>query len=120
MKIIIVALTLFVHLYSVADTCTDDYIISGGRSIDLLQDKPFQIIEKDTDLIVIRGSLVLKFINLKTIENDQLHIKRYSLIFLNDEYYFDIIEMDDKEKRRWEQYATGTSKRGFGGMCFKK
>jgi hypothetical protein len=120
MKRISIALTLSLHLASIADTCTDDYIISGGRAINLLQDKPFQIIEKDKDLIVIRGTLVLKFLNLKIIENSQSHIKRYSLIFLNDEYYFDIIEINDIEKRRWEQYAAGSSKRGFGGICLKE
>jgi hypothetical protein len=120
MKRISIVLTLSLHLFSMADTCTDDYIISGGRAIDLLPDKPFQIIERDNYLIVIRDTLVLNFINLKIIENGQFRTKRYSLIYLNDEYFFDIIEINNKEDRKWEQYAAGSSKRGFGGICLNK
>jgi hypothetical protein len=100
-----------------ADTCTDDYIISGGRAIDLLPDNPFKILENGTELIVARGTLILKFTNLKIIEKDQLYIKRYSLIFINDEYYFDLIKMNDENQWGWEQYETGKAKRGFGGIC---
>lgn len=117
MKNKIILLTFFFHSVSFALMCTDDYIISGGRAIDLLQDKPFQIIEKDTELIVIREKLNIKFINPKIIDNGKYSIKRYSLKLINDEYYFDIFKINDGNKWQWEQYAAGSSKRGFGGVC---
>jgi hypothetical protein len=117
MKNKIILVTLFFHSITFALTCTDDYIISGGRAIDLLQDNPFQIIEKDTELIVIREKFIIKFINPQIIDNGKYYIKRYSLKYINDDYYFDIYKINDDYKWHWEQYAAGSSKRGFGGVC---
>jgi hypothetical protein len=117
LKILTALITTFFISNTFAYTCTDDYIISGGRSIDLLPDKSFEIFQNGTDLIVIRGTLVLKFSHLEIIESNKIQIKRYSLTFTSDKYYFDLI--NDKNEWQWEQYASGSSKRGFGGECHK-
>ena len=102
---------------SYASVCSDDYIISGGRAINLLPDVNFEIFEKEDSLIVIRGSLVLTFSNLEFIIENEKHIKRYSLYFIGENYYFDLISFGNKIYENWEQYADGNFKRGFGGVC---
>ncbi len=100
-----------------ADICTDDYIISGGRSITLLPDVPFEIIENDKSLFVRRGTLILEFLKLENIIDNEKVVKRFALEFIGDTYYFDLISTDNGINKTWEQYANGASKRGFGGVC---
>ncbi len=97
--------------------CTDDYIISGTRSITLLPDIPFEILEKNNTLIVRRGTLILKFAKSDNIIDNKKSVTRYSLKFIADTYYFDLISNSDNKEIKWEQYATEPSKRGFGGSC---
>jgi len=113
---------LFIFLFAAstlasADICTDDYIISGGRSINLLPDMPFQILESNKSLIVLRGTLILEFAQHENIIDNGKSVKRYSLEFIGDTYYFDLMRNFDDKDITWEQYAIKPSKRGFGGTC---
>lgn len=100
-----------------ADICTDDYIISGFRSISLLPDIPFEILESNQRLFVRRGTLILEFAKPENITENGKSVKRYSLIFIGDTYYFDLIRDSDNKEIKWEQYAIDPLKRGFGGAC---
>ena len=100
-----------------ADICTDDYIISGGRSITLLPDIPFEILESNKSLFVRRGTLILEFVKPANIIDNEKIVNRYSLEFIGDTYYFDLISIKNGTEKKWEQYANGASKRGFGGTC---
>jgi hypothetical protein len=102
---------------AIADICTDDYIISGGRSIILLPDIPFEILESKTSLFVRRGTLILEFTKPENIFDNEQLIKRYSLEFIGDTYYFDLLSTKDSTQKKWKQYANEPSKRGFGGEC---
>jgi hypothetical protein len=113
--LIYMALTL--PTAAIASTCTDDYIISGGRKIDLLPDFPFNIQQMNSSISIQRREFILIFSNMKEISERNLRIKRYSLEFLGDQYHFDLIHSLDDGIKRWEQYSTGVGSRGFGGVC---
>jgi hypothetical protein len=116
-KIIVAFITVLFSAVVSSKTCTDDYIISGGRSIALLPDNPFQIFEKDSELIVVRGTLVFKFYNPVIVNHNGNLVKRYELIFIDEKYFFDMTNSLN-EKFKWEQYANSQGKRGFGGTCW--
>lgn len=101
----------------IASTCTDDYIISSGRKIDLLPDFPFHIQQINSSISIKRGEFILIFTNMKEISEPNLKINRYVLEFLGDQYHFDLIHSLDDGIKRWEQYSTGVGRRGFGGVC---
>lgn len=113
--LIYMALTL--PTAAIASTCTDDYIISGGRKIDLLPDFPFNIQQMNSSISIQRREFILIFSNMKEISERNLIIKRYSLEFLGDQYHFDLIDSLDDGIKKWEQYSTGVGSRGFGGVC---
>ncbi len=110
-------IALILPTAAIASTCTDDYIISGGRKIDLLPDFPFNIQQISSSISIQRGEFILIFRNMKEISEQNLRIKRYSLDFLTDQYHFDLIHSLDDDIKRWEQYSTGAGRRGFGGVC---
>lgn len=103
-------------LPTAAIASTDDYIISGGRKIDLLPDFPFNIQQMNSSISIQRGEFILIFSNMKEISERNLRIKRYSLEFLGDQYRFDLIHSLDDGIKRWVQYSTGVGSRGFGGV----
>lgn len=107
----------FVYTLSNAEICTDDYIISGSRTITLLPDSPFEILKKDKSLFVKRGTLIFEFTNPKTIHENGKVITRYSSELIGDEYFFDLISANESEEINWEHYARSGVKRGFGGAC---
>lgn len=113
----IIYLALILPSATIAITCTDDYIISGGRKIDLLPDYPFYIQQTDSSISIQRGDFVLIFSNMQEVYEKNLQIQRYNLEFIGDQYHFDLIHSQDDNIKRWEQYSTGVGKRGFGGIC---
>lgn len=100
-----------------ADICTDDYIISGGRSIPLLPDYPFEISESQSILIVRRGTLIFKFTNPIEVFDGQIKTVSYSTILIGDKYIFELTDLGSGQGRSWKQYASGGNVRGFGGIC---
>jgi hypothetical protein len=98
-------------------TCTDDYIISGGRKIDLLPDFPFHIQQMNSSISIQRGDFILIFSNRKEVYERNVKILRYSLDFIGNQYYFDLIQSQGDGIKRWEQYSTDVGRRGFGGIC---
>lgn len=114
---LIVYLLLILPSAAIAVICTDDYIISGGRKIDLLPDYPFYIQQMNSSISIQRGDFVLIFSNMQEVYENNLQIQRYSLEFIGDQYQFDLIYSKDDDTKRWEQYSTGVGRRGFGGIC---
>jgi hypothetical protein len=52
-------MVLILPTAAIANTCTDDYIISGGRKIDPLPDFPFHIQQMNTSISIQRGEYIL-------------------------------------------------------------
>ena len=113
----LIYMVLILPTAAIASTCTEDYIISGGRKIDLLPDFPFNIQQMNSSISIQRGDFVLIFSNMQGVYEKNLQIQRYHLEFIGDQYYFDLIHSQDDNIKRWEQYSTGVGKRGFGGIC---
>jgi hypothetical protein len=112
-----ISLALILPSATIAVTCTDDYIISGGRKIDLLPDSPFHIQQMNSSILIQRGDFILIFSNMKDIYEKDVQIQRYDLEYIGDQYHFDLIHSQDDGIKRWEQYSTGVGRRGFGGIC---
>jgi hypothetical protein len=110
-------MVLILPTAAVTSTCTDDYIISGGRKIDLLPDSPFHIQQMDSSISIQRGNFILIFSSMKEFHEKNVKIWRYSLAFIGDQYHFDLIQSQDDDIKRWEQYSTDVGRRGFGGIC---
>lgn len=112
-----ICLALILPTTAITSTCTDDYIISGGRKIDLLPDSPFHIQQMNSSISIQRGDFILIFSNMKAVLERNVKIQRYSLDFIGDQYHFDLIQSQEDDIKRWEQYSTGVGRRGFGGVC---
>lgn len=78
----IIHLALILPSATIAITCTDDYIISGGRKIDLLPDHPFYIQQMNSSISIQRGDFVLIFSNMQEVYEKNLQIQRYNLDLL--------------------------------------
>lgn len=108
---------MLIYQLRFASTCTDDYIISGNRKIDLLPDFPFYIEQVNSSISIRRGEFVLIFTGMRLLAEKNMQIKRYDLDFIGDKYHFNLIYPTGEDITRWEQYSTGVGRRGFGGVC---
>lgn len=96
---LLIYLVLILPTAVIASTCTEDYIISGGRKINLIPDL-FQIKQMNSSLMIQRGDFTLIFIYMKEINEENLLIRRYSLDFIGNQYHFYLINsLDDNIKR---------------------
>jgi hypothetical protein len=93
--------------------CVDEFMIVGARTIPLLPNESFKV-HLQSDLVLIdRAGFFLK---LSSDPSSVPGSTRYSVVFLDELYFFEL-RQDVDSNWRWTQYADDQLKRGFGGSC---